>query len=359
MKQKIDCEEKLTDKELALALYASTEEQKQFIQCYNEQYSFKKGTLKFKKIPIKYDSEIGDSRKIDNKKEKEFLSLFRKVIDDKFEYEKFYFLQKKLSQHKHVLARMLESYIYVKLNNMSRAKRILLDITQHDLAFHYFVGETPNFSLENQILLTSEILKELGLYFEGQNEFKNLIYYLYAHTSGRFQRMILDDFEPNLKLSKMRELYGSYSFGKPYPFLWGPIIFERSSMVEYVKALDLAEVKTVPSSNEDLLFYRDLEAIPRHSKQNVLSLFDKTQSSRKYYDRHLTIVLLENESFFKFISANKIKPKKILAALKRDFYKSLLKENRFPSFAIFQLMSLGDWDSKYISQLAIYENDRL
>lgn len=335
------------------------EELKLFIKCYNEQYSFKKTNLRFQKIPIKFDLQKKQSESNLFEREEAFLDLFRKVIDEKFEYEKFYFYQKKISRHNHILARLVESFIFIKQSNMSRAKKILLDITKHDLSYHIFKGERPRFTIEKQIDLSREILKELGLYFEGQNEFKNLIYYLYAHTSGRFQAMIKEEFELSLKLSKIREYYSSYSFGKPYPFLWGPLVFENSSLAEYIKALDLNDAKTLPTSKESLLFYREIDAIPRHAKKTILTLFRELQSSKDLYDQFLEISLWENEKFFGFLNANEVNFRKILAATKRDYFKELLDKKKHQSFAIFQLISLGDWNSSYILELAQHENDKL
>ena len=359
LKDSIDCEKSLSDKDLAMAFYASSEEFKSFIKCYNQQYSYVKKTIGFKKTPVKYEYKVRPNPLTDFRKEKAFISLFRKIIDEKFEFQKFYSYKKAIQTHNHILARLAESFLFIKLGNMSRAKKVLLDITTHDMSYHLFQENIPRLTIETQIDLFKEVLKEIGLYFEGQTEFRNLIYYLSAHTSGRFSEMLDEEFDTSRKLSKMRTYYASYSFGKPYPFVWGPIIFEISSRTEYKKAIGIGAGKKGPEDREELLLYRGLDAIPRSAKKKTLDYFENLQKSSQLYDRYLTIVLLEDEKFFEFLSANKVKQKKILAAIKRDYYRDLLKKNYHKSLAVFELLNLGDWEQEFIVELIKYENYKL
>ena len=242
---------------------------------------------------------------------------------------------------------------------MSKAKKILLEITKKEFHQHIFRSQNLRLKLETQIELFKEVIKEISLYFEGQAEFRNMLYYLAFHTSGAFQEMLLDEFDVDLDINKIRNYYQSYSFGYPYPMVWGPIVYEMSSQVEYLKATELSKKSTLPKTTSDLLFYRGIDAVPRHAKEKVIELFKKLQESKDIYARFIKIKLLEDESFYSFLTANGIELKKILAAQKREFFQDLLAKEKFVSYAVIHLMSIGVWDRDFLFRVVENENNRI
>lgn len=354
----MECNSRLSEENLVYALFAPTEQFKEVLKCYNSQYNFYKKIISFKNNPIK-TSKSYQLKKHNLNREKRFIEIFRKVLDEKFELEKFYEYHQELRAYDNILSKLLDSFIFIKLSNMSKAKSILLEITKKEFHEHIFGGQNLRLKLETQMELFKEVIKEISLYFEGQAEFRNLMYYLSFHTSGAFQEMLLDEFDVDLDINKVRNYYQSYSFGFPYPMIWGPIVFEMSSQVEYLKATELNKNDVRPENKSSLLFYRGIDAVPRHAKEAVLELFSKLQKSKNIYDRFIKVKLLEDENFYSFLTANGVVLNKILAAQKREFYKDLMESERFISFAVVHLMNIGAWDRDFLAKVVENENNRI
>lgn len=354
----MECNNRLSEENLVYALFAPTEQFKQVLKCYNTQFNFYKKVINYKNTPIKTSKKY-QIKKYNFSRERRFLKVFRSILDEKFELETFYEFHRELRQYDNILAELLDSFIFIKLSNMSKAKKILLEITKKEFHQHIFRSQNLRLKLETQIELFKEVIKEISLYFEGQAEFRNMLYYLAFHTSGAFQEMLLDEFDVDLDINKIRNYYQSYSFGYPYPMVWGPIVYEMSSQVEYLKATELSKKSTLPKTTSDLLFYRGIDAVPRHAKEKVIELFKKLQESKDIYARFIKIKLLEDESFYSFLTANGIELKKILAAQKREFFQDLLAKEKFVSYAVIHLMSIGVWDRDFLFRVVENENNRI
>lgn len=357
------CSERLDYEDLIYALYLNNKDLKEFLKCFNDQYNFSKKAILYKKIPIKISKELSRSFKfkpLSNQRTDEMLKLIQVVRAAKLTQERSHRLFKKFQGYKNLLARLYEAYIFIKQENISRAKRVLQNIVKVDFTKHILQSDVGDLTLETEIKYFLEILKDLSLYFEGHKEFENLIYYLGFNTSGKFHEALLEQFPIRLKMNTVRDLYGSHTYGRQYPFVWAPIVFEESSQVEYLKVLEVSKVyKRLKNQSDYLLFLRSLDGIQRDQKDLVLKQFEKMREGNSAYSKYIEFSLLEDDNFDSFLQANKLKNRTLLATAKRSYYKKLLLSGRLFEYALINLLELGDIQESYLPLIFKYENNRL
>lgn len=294
-------------------------------------------------------------------KTKSFINLYQRIVTSKFDKENFYQFSKALNSFSNLYAHLLKVYVYLKLDNRSRARYEIENILLRDFYQFLFDSDIRLMELGTQKEILTNLLEKIAFFLGEEQKFMNLLYYIAFYSEGELKELIEEKFSLKYSISYLREKYESFQYGRKFPFVWAPIIFETSSQVEYLKVLKLALMgKNVETGDPKyLMFFRMRDSVPRQQRESVLKLFKTLQNRKTFYEHELYYRMLEDASFKKFLSANGVGKTPILASSKRKFYARSLKRNKNPLYSIYNLLSLGDMNPEYTWQLLAFENSRL
>ena len=188
--------------------------------------------------------------------------------------------------------------------------------------------------------------------------FQNFLHYIYFNSSGRFKKIFGDRYQIEDSQSLIKKYGESYFYKTKYPFVWGPIIYDRLSRKDYFSFL---KSSLIPKKLNDclncLLFYRDLHSIPRANKEDVLDGVERLKKKKSLYHKEVFLRLLSDESFFKTLKANSEDQIKPLFHLKRELYQKMLKSGISLEYSIFQLALLGDFPRENLMEIILLHED--
>ena len=256
----------------------------------------------------------------------------------------------KLKKFKSLIARLLESYIYVKEGNEVKAKSILENIFAVDYSWYILNGEQFSLSEEKQLQMMSEVFDVLSEKLEGEIIFEALVFYLHYNTTGAVADLLKNKYSELNSLKEIRANYQSIVYANSLSYVWAPYLYNESSNKEYsdylFKTLDL-EKKIL--SDQDLLLFRDVELKKDKLKKKVIQIFKKLQLDQSLFGRLINIKILEDD-FYNFISATTSLKLGLLQNQKRKLFVDLLKNSQAKKFALYNLFLIGDIDIKYLNE---------
>jgi hypothetical protein len=291
----------------------------------------------------------------------ELESLFNEIMVFKYDLEKAYSINKKLGKYNNIIAKLLKSYIFMISGNSARTESILVEIMSKELFEHALSSDIQLMKLEDQVEMTLAILDKFDDDFKNTRLLQNFLAYLFFGSSGQFQ----EDFDSELTIprgvSHIREKYKSIQYGKPFPFVWGIPVFEKSSQVEYDGFIEASIVgkSMISKKNPYILFFRNLDGINNKYKKSLLHSISSLEKTKDFYLKSVFFRMLDNEPFYKFIHAHKEKKIGLVANLKRKFYKEKLLKEENILYSLIQLTILGDLNPNYIIKFMANERARL
>ena len=364
MTKKISCSNRLDPDDVLFALFLDKEQFKEFLQCFNQQYSFLKKATMVRNTPIKLNPKLMSKLSlisVQKDRSQDFRDLFKKVLISKNSVESLQALFKQVRGYKNLLARLLEVVIFLKQQNSAKAQKILQEIISRDMVEHIFRSEVHFFNPADEVAMFKQVLLDMATYLENDQNYVNLIYYLASQSDGEFKRNIIEEFAPKLKMKAIRASYNSYTYGRRFPYLWAPLVLELSSQAEYIKVLEQASIynKIQKTAGSPLLFLRGLDGISRARKEIVLDAFKRLGKRDDIYGKFVYFQLLEDQSFSQFLNSNGTKVLGLLAAKKRAFFKKQLKNQKMILFSAFELMKLGDIQESLLLYIINHENNIL
>ena len=279
-------------------------------------------------------------------------SDFMKFINDDQDISKNYSLIKKLRQKNNILSKLVAAYIYFKLNNISRGNKILSEIMSHEFIYHIFSSDLQQLSLKKQLELFKTILLELEVKSKNSKIFQNLLVYLVQGTNGYFSKMLYSKFDISTNIGYVRKKYNSNTYGKEYPYVWGPIVYEKSSVKELKDFNSKLQLSDLLSRRAHyLLFYRIEGTREVKDKNHIKKSFLKIFKSNDPYLHSVFFRLMDSKSFYSYITANTNISFGLLINKKRKFYKKNLSKNIATTLSLIQLTAMGDFDLDYLDYL--------
>lgn len=357
-----DCSKGITAADLLFGIYLKDlTERKNFFKCYNQQNLFKLSKIQINSIVInlsKQELEKLESFSVSDSAEK-MEKLFKKTMSFKYTLETAYRLVKELELHKNILSELLQVYVYIISDNQAKAEGILKRLMNKELLYYSLNSEIKSLSIKKQILMSTKILKKIKLDISSEKVFSNFIFYLYINSTGDFQKSLKKEFTINRSSSYLREQYKSVQFGKPFPHVWGSSIFNMGSQFEYTKFIEDSAVGINRTTQDHILFFRGVLGINKKYKDTLIKAFKKLENTNEFYLKQVYFRMLNDELFFKFISAHLNKKIGLVASLKRKFYKSTIRHPVHFQYSIQELISLGDFNFNYILKIMAFEHGRL
>ncbi len=350
----LDCEKDLGTTELLWGTFLkSKEDQLKFSECFNTQnsgtpFSLMHMQLNFSKKEIRYlDKQISKD------KSDKFSKMFTKVMSFKYDFEKAYVYVKKLDEYNNVLARLLQAYIYMISGNHSRAELIMIKIMNKELYHHAITSDIRSLEVDKQITMCVDILKKFENEISKPKLFENFLSFLYWGVQGEFQRKLDKHFTIKRGGEFLRNKYTSVQYGKPFPFIWAPYLFNNSSKVEYLNYLKETDVsrRLAQGDLSSLLFFRAVDGIDAKNKKYIIKEFKRLFASDDFYEKEVLFRVLDDDLFYKFISAHSDKKMGLIANIKRKFYTKQVRENKNLLISILNLVTLGDINRKFILKL--------
>lgn len=321
-----------------MGLYLEEDEKKDYLKC-------------LAKFPQALNEKI--IRKTQSKKHSDFMSLYNSITKKIGTSTQLYKQLEKLKQMKHLLARLLESYIYMRVGNHSRAEQVIKDFISNDFFLNLYSSESLHLSRSAKYDILIYLIKSFEEDLKSEKLVSSLIFYLYHQSTGAFKERLDDEFEIPHSLREVRSFYRSNRYGKVFPFVWGPSIFEDSSQKEYMNYIGNTNIfeSLKKGQGQNLLFYRTMSNIPKNQHKVILDKLLDMKKSGQAIEQFIFWELVNDDTFYKFVTAHSKIQVGIVTNGKRRFYQQLLAENKLPAFAIWGLLSLGDFQKKYLIQL--------
>ncbi|MFT6631431.1 MAG: hypothetical protein ACJAS4_001380 [Bacteriovoracaceae bacterium] len=287
--------------------------------------------------------------------------LFNRIMVFKYDLEKAYVILKELDKYNNIIAKLLKSYLFMISGNSARTETILIEIMNKELFEHALVSDIQLMKIENQIEMTLAIIDRFDDDFKNTKLIENFVAYIFFGSSGEFQTEFDSELTIKRGISYIREKYKSIQYGKPFPFVWGAPVYEMSSQVEYNQYIKSSVVgkKLINNQTSYLLFFRNLDGINSEFKKPLVDGINKLESTRELYLKTVYFRMLDNDSFYRFLTAHKENKIGLIANLKRKFFKEQILSNKNILFSIIQLTILGDLDPRYILKLMANERARL
>ncbi len=358
----INCESKIDVDQLFFILYLESQKTKdKLLECFNKQHEAPTRDLlniklnlsnkKFKKLQkISYQ---------DNAKKQ--VAVYSAVMSFKYDIELAHKFTKQLKKFNNILARLLEAYLYMISGNYARSEYILLNIMEKELLFYALTSDMSSVGLEKQTRLIIDVIKKFENELSKPIILENLIFYLYSNSQGYFKKKLADSFSIKDSSQYIRKGYKSIRYGRPYPFVWGPSVFEKSSQVEYDQFLEKSLVgeKLGEHKMEHLLFFRALDGIKEKYKSSVLREFKKLGKVSDSYSTEVFFRVVDDESFFKFVNAHSKVKIGLVANRKRKFYRKQVEQMVNLPYAVYNLIQLGDVNWEDLLKVMAFEQARL
>ena len=291
----------------------------------------------------------------------EMKTIFNQIMVFKYDLEKAYVIIKKLDQYNNIIAKLLKSYLFMISGNSARAEAILIEIMNKELLDHALSSDIQLMKLENQIEMTLAIIDKFDDDLKNTKLIENFVAYIFFGSSGEFQEEFDSELTIKRGISYIREKYKSIQYGKPFPFVWGAPVYEMSSQVEYNQYISSSVVgkNLMNGQTSYLLFFRNLDGISSKFKKSLIDGINKLEKTEDFYLKTVYFRMLDNDSFYRFITAHKKSKIGLTANLKRKFFKEKILNDKNILFSLIQLTILGDLNPNYILRFIANERARL
>lgn len=267
---------------------------------------------------------------------------------------KLYKVLEELNEHKNIVSDLMRSFLFLKLNNKYRGDREMIKIMQKDFLYHSLTSDFSLTEISKQGELTVKVLKEIETLSEDKMIFKMFLFYLHQHSSGDFKNLIDRSFEVDKKMSFIREMYQSNQLAKKLPFVWASSLFELSSLEEFKKFIELSYIidELKADNYSMLIFFEHLDSVPRDMKQVVINKFTDFEAKKKtFYEEAIYLRLISSPTFYQFLHSKTKKRYGLISTKQRKFYLEMLAKDQAINYSVFELLSLGDMDSSYLTKV--------
>jgi hypothetical protein len=206
-------------------------------------------------------------------------------------------------------------------------------------------SDLSSLDLEKQFSMSLNLLNEFSEHLENTNVFNSVLFYIYNNTNHDYREALDDEFSIPRGIKEVRQRYQSARLGKPYPYIWGPWLYENSSQKEYLKFIN--NTKLIKNFNQQhprfLLFFRNSEISDEKIKKNILKKMMILKNSKKVISKFIYFEMINNNFFYKFLSANsKMKMGLVLNAQRKHYYK-VLRESSAKQYGLYRLLGIGDY----------------
>ena len=241
----------------------------------------------------------------------------------------------------------------MRVGNHAKAEQLIKNYISNDFFINIYNSDLYHLAKEKRLEMLVYLLKAFEEDLNSEKLTSSLIFYLYYQSSGEFRERLDDEFEIPHSLSEVRSFYRSNRYGKVFPFVWGPSIFNDSSQKEYIKYINKTSVykELLKGKKQNLLFYRNLSNIPKKQNKTIIERLKSLMNSNSFLDQYLFWELVNDDTFYKFITAQSKIKIGIVTKGKRNTWKKLLEEEKLKSLAVWGLLSLGDIQENYLQAL--------
>lgn len=339
-KTEFECpKEKLKEKDLILGFFLQDKsEVLRFQNCLNSHIN--------SKLKIGVDINSINQPRTANQKVAEIITIYNKVMTDDQKGSTLFHLVEKLKKHNNLMARFLEAYLFMKIGNQIKANAILMKITTVHFMEYILNSDISDLGLEKQLSMSLNLLNEFSENLSNVNVFKSVLFYIYNNTNHDYREALDDEFSIPRGIKEVRLRYHSARLGRPYPYIWGPWLYENSSQNEYLKFI--GNTKLIKNFNQQhprfLLFFRNSEISNEAMKKNILKQMLKLKKSNNITSKFIYFEMINNNFFYKFLSANsKMKMGLILNAQRKHYYK-VLSQSSAKQYALYRLLGIGDYN---------------
>ncbi|MBL7665916.1 MAG: hypothetical protein JNM93_12345 [Bacteriovoracaceae bacterium] len=249
---------------------------------------------------------------------------------------------------------LAQIYFYAQLGNQAKVNFYLNQIYILDLHSNIF---SPNIlSIEQGKKVIENILattKYLEKYLEESIKYEMLLLVTKRFFLKEYEEFA-HFFDVERSLHSLREESRKITSGLIYPTIWFPLLLERTSLNEAVDYLEKAlQLPIVKSQIQNFLWLFEYH-YPRDEqlRADILKLVAELNDSHFFYQKDLFFRLMENISIKNHYSEVNQKYKRPIFVEKRAFYLSMLESNTAVSYAIYNLLFIGDYNLDYIHWLS-------
>lgn len=350
----LKCDKTLTDLDLILGFYLKDKtELETFVACYNSKFKLAKQTFyRGHKVNVsdsfaKESYSIRDQSKKLNNLYKEVLKITATKIN-RGDNSKIFNILGELKLMKGLTAKILESFLYIKMGNTAKAESILKSLFEIDFYKHVFTSDVSMLALDRQIEIISSLVERLSRSRISQKAVEALIFYISFNSEGELKEVLEKNFTIPKTITEVQKKYETVLYGEQIPFVWAPSLFENSSRKEYVKFVKSAFKDKPITHDSELLLFREIPSLEKERKQIVLDQFFKLNSNNSNYSRYIYFLLLEDDIFYRLVKSYPREKIGLVINEKRKLLKSFLKNHVLREFALLSLLEIGDIDKSYV-----------
>lgn len=271
-------------------------------------------------------------------------------LKKRHDYVKF---NSEYKKKKNLFYELLRVYSYLKLDNKSRAIKIIENIYSVEMYEHLVNNDVANIRFniiahENFI----ELLELIGELLEDNLYFDNLIRYFFLYSSDRFKEMLDDTFDISTSYNYILKRSNSFQYGYKAPFIWGIELFEKHNEEQYKSYIKKSgALDKVFENSRFLLFYRGLKSVPKNNRKKFISKVEGLLSSKDFYIQSIYFRILEEAHLYKvFRSHSKVKIGLLLKKQRQIYYQHFYKKTELQSFLLFELFRIGDENEEYYNK---------
>ena len=281
--------------------------------------------------------------------------LYAEIKTKSFSRSEQYKIILELEKHKNLISHLFQVYFYLKDQNYVRANKIIINFMKKDFISHLINSDIKQLELKetNEILVF--LLKNVSDKGKKLNYFENFVFYLFQNTSGEFKEILDDEFSIDRGVNYVREKYKSFTYGKPFPFVWLPSIYEKGSKKELSnKILEYSLHKKLSENNyQNLLFFRGLTKFSPSYKDEILNTFKKLLKESNFYPQFVLFQLLDDPDFYRYIKAHVDINLGLVINKKRQLFRSLYQANRARNLSFIYLISIGDFSIDFNEMMSV------
>jgi hypothetical protein len=259
----------------------------------------------------------------------------------------------KLEDENNVFSLLLKSYVYLRIGNVARSEFLIDKILRMDISAQFLQFSQVELNEQRRKDVLNRILWVIK-YFEDRfdNEIKvEMLKMVIARLMeyGK-EEWIAKELDQKRTLQELRKIVTSPNNALRFPSVWFPVLYQRASFNEAIefleKSFEYLDLKTELKNN--LWLFQIY--LPRNEKlrTEIFKQINALKDSKNMIDKDLYFRLQENEVIRQGLSKNQKTPQKPIFIEKRNFYRKLLSEGRLINYSLYQLLKLGDEQTKYL-----------
>ena len=276
-----------------------------------------------------------------------------------FKFKNLKSLQASLDQKNNIMVNSLtETFIALEIQNQAWANSSLEKILY--MAPKRMIFDSIDWKKDDPLKLRfmssfyyfmENTLKKM----ENKKLAKIFVNYMGSIVQSPEMKDIISSWGANWSLTIMRELTTSITYGKKYLSAWVTILYERVRNVELNQLInksidpDIMDLKT----SDYLWVLKDVNPVSEKIKAYIDYILKENRNSSESHFQYMLVSLIDNESIKRIISSQLPKYSRPQFQVKRNFYLKLLEDSSASSFAIYNLLKLGDRSDDYLWWLVL------